>query len=251
MSTGGIVEAVKPWICREVKVLGWYSLWRSLGTVSMLIFLTGSTVGAVKPLYDTPTTNLSLFATPVKQLQDYLRMFLLSHPTFAFVWDLMPGFDLGDPLTLFTSGWLIWVPFAGLGAHLMRRKVKENPSASSITVNGDVGMMNTGILAVKHIESIAAHLNRLSFPVEKRVVDAIAEVTKAVTKDQTLDAAARAEVLDLLMALAQQTASPPAGRSRGVGRAMVRTLDAALSTAGNLADIWSAWGQPIKAFFEF
>jgi hypothetical protein len=78
---------------------------------------------------------------------------------------------------------------------------------------------------------------------------AITEVTKAVTADTTLNSATRMKVLDLLLELARQTALPAAQRSPTVGRTVMGALDTALSAAGNLADVWSAWGPTIKAFF--
>jgi hypothetical protein len=249
MATDTIIQAVKKRVWRGVKVLGLYFLWRSLGATLALGVLVGSAIGALKLLYDTPANDFFFLSTPVMNIQNYTYLFLSRHPYLWPVWNLIPVFDPKYPLTLLTSGWLVWIPVALVGGHLLQRKVKEDPLASSIIVHGDVGMVSTGTLAIRHIESIAAHLNRFSSPAEKRVVDAITEVTKAVTKDRALDDATRAEVLELLMALAQQTVSPPAGRSRGVARAIVRNLDTALNAAGNLADIWSVWGQTIKDFF--
>jgi hypothetical protein len=40
-----------------------------------------------------------------------------------------------------------------------------------------------------------------------------------------------------------------AERSPTIGRMTVRALDTALNAAGNVADVWSAWGPTITAFF--
>jgi hypothetical protein len=260
MSPHTIVEAVKRWIWRELKVLGKYALWRSLGVTISLVVFGLLMLGVVKYLSETPPESLVVPVVPPPQatilpplmnfpvLQRSSTTFFRGLPYVGPLWEYLPLFNPREPSTYVIWGSLF--PFGWLGAHLLRRKVKENRSASSITVNGPVGMMNTGTMAVRHIESIAAHLNHISAPTEKRVVDAITEVTKAVTKDSTLNDATRAQVLDLLMELARQTALPMANRSPSVGRAIVGALDVALNAAGNLADIWSAWGQTIKAFFR-
>ena len=136
--------------------------------------------------------------------------------------------------------------------YLLRKKVKDNPSASSITVYTGItaGVLQTGGTATfRHIESIAALLTRVSSPAEERVAQAIAQMTKAVAETPILDEAKRAQVLELFSELARQMALPAADRSRTVVRVLVGTLDAALNAAGNLADIWSAWGEIIKKFF--
>jgi hypothetical protein len=259
MTTGGIVEAVKRWIWREVKVLGLYSLWRSVGGTIWLVVVGLLMLGTVKYLSATPPESLFIPIVPppktmilppimdIPFLQRSTDIFFRGLPYVGPLWEYLPVFNHREPLTYVAWGSLI--PFGWLGVHLLRRKVKENLLASSITVHGDVGMMNTGTMAIKHMESIAAHLNHISAPTEKRVVDAITEVTKAVTADATLDSAMRTEVLDLLLELAQQTALPAAKRSPTVGRAIVGALDTALNAAGNLADVWSACGPTIKAFF--
>jgi hypothetical protein len=74
-------------------------------------------------------------------------------------------------------------------------------------------------------------------------------LAEAVREEPALGQAMRREQLDRLLTLAQQTELPTADRSP-VCRATVRALDAALGRVANLADIWSAWGPTIKAFFE-
>jgi hypothetical protein len=259
MATGGIVEAVKRWLWRELKVLGLYSLWRSVGGTIWLVGFGLLMLGVVKYLSATPPESFFVPVVPppktmilppimdIPFLQRSTNTFFRRLPYVGPLWEHLPVFNHRQPLTYVVWGSLI--PFGWLGAHLLRRKVKEHPLASSITVHGDVGMMNTGTMAIRHMESIAAHLNHISAPTEKRVVDAITEVTKAVTKDSTLDYTTRAQVLDLLIELARQTALPAANRSPSVGRAIVGALDASLNAAGNLADVWSTWGETIKKFF--
>ncbi len=79
---------------------------------------------------------------------------------------------------------------------------------------------------------------------------AIAHVTKAVAEAPTPDEAQHTYRLELLAELARQAALPAAERSPTVGRMTVSAWGAALNVAGNLADIWSAWGPTIKAFFQ-
>jgi hypothetical protein len=183
----------------------------------------------------------------IAALQRTTDAFFRELPYVGPLWGYLPVFDHRQPLTYV---WGLLIPLSLAGGHLLRRKVKDAPTPTVVTtVHGDVGMMNTGTMAIRHMESIAAHLTHISAPTEKRVVDAITEVTKAVTADATLDGATRTEVLDLLLELARQAALPAAQRSPTVGRTITGSLDTALNAAGNLADVWSAWGPTIKAFF--
>ena len=109
--------------------------------------------------------------------------------------------------------------------------------------------MNTGRMAIREVESIAAHLTRISSSAQSQIAQAIGELTKAVFEDPNLDDPKRREVLEQLNELARQTALPAADRSKGVSRPIVEALGQTLNAAGNLADIWSAWGGTIKGFF--
>jgi hypothetical protein len=259
MTTGGIVEAVKRWIWREVKVLGLYSLWRSLGVAITLLVFGLYMLGAAKYLSATPPESFIVPVTPpaktmilptimdIPFLQRSTDTFFRGLPYVGPLWGHLPVFDYRQPLTY---AWGLLIPLSLLGGHLLRRKVKDDPTTAAVTVLGSVGVVNTGTMAVRHVESIAANLTRISSPDGARVAPAIAHVTKAVAEVPTPNEAQRTYRLELLAELARQAALPAAERSPTIGRVTVRALDAVLSRVANLADIWSAWGPTIKAFFE-
>lgn len=259
MATSRIVKTVQRWIWREVKVLGLYSLWRSLGGTLWLVVSGLLLLGVVKYFAVTPPE--SFFVPPIlpqspmflpspdlPSLQRRTVTFFQGLPYVGPVWESLPLFDHRQPWTYVAWGSLL--PFSWLGVHLLRRKVKDDPTMAAVTVLGSVGVVNTGTMAVKRVESIAAQLTRISSLDGARVAPAIAHVTKAVAEAPTPDEAQRTDRLELLAELARQAALPAAERSPTVGRMIVRTLDAALSRVANLADIWSAWGPTIKAFFD-
>jgi hypothetical protein len=259
MPTGGIWEAVKRWIWREVKVLGLYALWRGLGVALTLLVFGLYVLGAARYLSATPPESLIIPITPPPKtmiLPPIMNIPFLQRSTDAFfqglpyvgpLWGYLPVFDHRQP---FTYAWGLLIPLSLLGGHLLRRKVKDDPTTAAVTVLGPVGVVNTGTMAVRHVESIAAQLTRISSPDGARVAPAIAHVTKAVAEAPTSDEAQRMYRFELLAELARQAALPAAERSLTVGRMTVRALDATLGRVANLADIWSAWGPTIKAFFE-
>lgn len=256
MTTRRIIEAVKRRLKRGLKVLGLYLLWQTTGwtlTIFFLVILVGS---AVKSIMAMPLPNVGPFdpfLIPFRMLHWHTTLFLIEHPTAWTVWQHLPGYDPANPLTLLIPTWG-GVGLIGLaGGYLLRKKVKEASAPSSSftvhnTVHGDVGVVNQG--TVKHIESIAGRLTQISLPSQRETAQAIVKVAEAVREEPTLGTAIRREQLDRLLQLAQQTELPAAKRSPSFGRATVRALDAALSRVANLADIWSAWGPTIKAFFE-
>jgi len=258
MTTGGIAEAVKRWIWHEVKVLGLYSLWRSLGSAIMLLVLGLYVLGAARYLSATPPESFLIPMTPppktmilprimdIPFLQRSTDTFFRGLPYVGPLWGYQPVFDLRQPLTYV---WGLLIPLSLLGRHLLSRKVKDAPMSTVITtVLGSVAVMNTGpgTIAFRRVESL---LISISSPDGARVAPAIAHVTKAVAEAPTPDEPQRTYRFELLAELARQAALPAAERSPTIGRMTVRALDAALNAAGNLADIWSAWGPTIKAFF--
>jgi hypothetical protein len=197
-----------------------------------------------------PPPRDTIFPYPnIPALQRTADSFFRGLPYVGSLWGHLLVFDYRQP---FTYVWLLLMPLSWAGGHLLSKKVKEDPTRAAITVLGSVGVMNTGpgTIAFRRVESIAAHLIRISSPAGEPVAQAIAHVTKAVAEARTLDEAQRTYRLDLLAEVARQAALPVAERSPSVGRAIVSALDATLNMAGNLADIWSAWGPTIKAFFE-
>jgi hypothetical protein len=132
----------------------------------------------------------------------------------------------------------------------MLKKIGEDSVPTSINVYGsNIGVVNTGIMDIKKIESIAQHLEHIPSTDDNQIGYALREVTRAVTETFHLDNSKRSEVLDQLNGLAQQAALPEINRSIGISRALVNALSQSLEAAGNLADIWSTWGETIKRFF--
>jgi hypothetical protein len=255
MMTRRIIEAVKRRIKRGLKVLGLYLLWQTTGWTLTMLFLAILVSSAVKSIMAMPLSDVGPFdplLTPFRMLHWHTTLFLIEHPTAWTVWQHLPGYDPANPFTLLTP---IWggVALVGLaGGYLVRKKVKDETGGSSFTIYGNVlpGILQTGgSMTISRVKSIAGHLSHVSSPAEHQVAQAIAQMTKAVAEAPTLDEAKRAQVLELFSELARQTTLPPSDRSRTVVRVLVGTLDAALNAAGNLADIWSAWGEVIKKFF--
>jgi hypothetical protein len=258
--TRGTVQAVKGHLWRGVKVLGLYSLWRGLGVTLTLLVLGLYVLGAARYLSATPPEAFPLPITPppkgmlfpdinIAALQRTTDTFFRELPYVGPLWGYLPVFDHRQPLTYF---WGLLIPLSLAGGHLLRRKVKDAPTPTVVTtVLGSVNVLNTGpgTIAFRHVESIAATLIRISSPDGACVAPAIAHVTKAVAEAPTPDEAQRTYRFELLAELARQAALPAAERSPTIGRMTVSALDAALSRTANLADIWSAWGPTIKAFF--
>jgi hypothetical protein len=246
--------AMKRRLWRWSKRLGLLLLLRSLGLVLTILFCVGLGLIGLKFIYVTQFNGFDFFqlSTLVKYIQYYMYVFLSRWPYLWSVWNLIPIFNLKNPITLLTDGWMALLglfSLALLGKHMLNRKVEEDIMQSSINIYRDVGVMNTGTMTIKKVESIAAHLTRISSPAESQVARAIAALTKAVHEEPSLDDSTRSEVLDQLGELARQTALPEADRSKGVYRPIMKALDTALNTAGNLAGVWSAFGGTIKEFF--
>jgi hypothetical protein len=133
---------------------------------------------------------------------------------------------------------------------MFNRDIGEDIMPSYINVyRSNIGVMNTGVMQVRTLESIAQHLERIPSTADDQIAYALREVTKAVAEAPNLNDAKRSETLDQLDGLAQQASLPVADRSVGVSRALVNALSQSLEAAGNLADIWSTWGETIKRFF--
>jgi len=255
MATGRIIEAVKRRVKRGLKVLGLYLLWQSTGWTLTILFIAILGGIALESIMAIPLPDVGPFdplLTPLRRLHWHTTLFFIEHPNVWLLWQHLPRYEPANPLTLLTPTWGVVVSMGWMGGYLLRKKVKDAPPASSSitvhnTVHGDVGVVNQG--TVKHIESIAGRLTQISLPSQRETAQALVKVAEAVREEPSLGPAMRREQLDRLLQLAQQTELPAAKRSLTVCRATVRALDAVLSRTANLADIWSAWGPTIKAFF--
>jgi hypothetical protein len=197
-------------------------------------------------LYGVNASEFLLFSKPLASIQFEIYAFLAARPYLWPVWNFIPPLETQRPMTWLTDGWIVLISLQVLAGHLLHRKVKEDIMPSSIIVHGSIGVVNTGKMGIRQVESIAAHLNRISSPEEDRAANAIAVLTKAVIEAPDLDASKRRELLDQFVELARQTALPPKDRSTGVSRAIVGALDTTLNAAGNLAAIWATCGETIK-----
>jgi hypothetical protein len=260
-----LIEAVKRWMWRELRVLGLYALWRSLGGTIWLAVVGLLMLGGVKYFAETPpefffvpvvpavSTSQTLSLPPIMNmpfLQRSTATFFRGLPYIGPLYEYLPLFNHRDPWSYMVWGPLF--PLGWLGTHLLRRKVKEGPLASSInnTYHGDIGMVNTGTMAVERIGSIAARLTRMSLPSQKETVQAIVKVAEAVREERAIDQTRRRENLDRLLRLAQQTELPAADRSPTAIHTIIKDLDSALSVAGKVASVWTQWGKIIKTFFD-
>jgi len=203
-------------------------------------------LGLVKAFYGANPNGFLGFVKPVAHIQFEIYAFLSARPYLWPVWNFIPPLEAQKPMTLLTDGWVVLLPLQVLARHLLHRKVKEDIMPSSIIVHGSIGVVNTGKMGIKQVQSIAAHLNQISSPEQDQAAEAIAVLTKAVTEDPDLDDSKRGELLDQFVELAQQTVLPPKDRSKGVSRAIVGALDTTLNAAGNLAAIWATCGETIK-----
>ena len=189
----------------------------------------------------------------ISYIQYYMYISLLEYPYLLLIWNSIPVFNHANPFSFLTNNWktlVVLVILSLLGKYTLNREMGEEIMPSYINVYGSsIGVMNTGIMDIRKIESIAAHLDRLPSMVNDQIAYAIMELTRAVTEAKNLDNSKRSEVLDQLNGLAQQAALPVANRSIGISRALVNALGQALEAVGNLADVWSTWGETIKRFF--
>jgi hypothetical protein len=267
MSSRSFKEAVKRWMWRELKVLGKYTLWRSLGVTIQLVVISLYLLGVVKYFAETPPEATFLPPTPavsssrmlalppsmnIPSLQRRTAAFFRGLPYIGPLYAHLPLFNHRDPWSYVTWGPLF--PLGWLSAHLLRRKVKDAPAPSSINnyhgdnYHGDVGMVNRG--TVDRIGTIAGRQTNIALPSPKEGADALMQVAKAVQAAPTLDQAQRRALLEHLLWLAQQTEVPAADRAHTVIRSIVKDLDGALSVAGKLASVWTQWGKIIKTFFD-
>jgi hypothetical protein len=102
----------------------------------------------------------------IKYIQYYVYQFLLNYPYSIPIWNSIPVFNRTKPFSLLTENWITLVILIGLnllGWKMVRKKIGEDSMPTSINVYGsNIGVINTGVMDIKKIESIAAHLNQIS-----------------------------------------------------------------------------------------
>lgn len=116
-----------------------------------------------------------------------------------------------------------------------------------IQITGNVGILNTG-----QIGSIQTHITNLNTSGHFEMAEALKRLTEAVAQSGKLSPGARTDILDQLNELGRQAVIAPDQRAKlGIIKAIFQSLAASLAVAGNLAEVWSTWGTPIKNFFGF
>ena len=260
------------WIYRRLKV----SLWWALGFFLMYLFIGWILLVILKCIYfrcifvfshrTLPYSGIpgldktyyyinSYLEFGILYVQYYTYMVLVKCPLLLPIWDSIPTFDPAKPFHILTDIWKTLAVLATsfiVGRTMLNINVGEEamPSPSYINVYGsNIGVMNTGVMDIRRLESIAQHLEHISSTDDNQIAYALREVTRAVTETSHLDNSKRSEVLDQLNGLAQQAALPEVNRSIGISRALVNALSQSLEAAGNLADVWGTWGETIKRFF--
>jgi len=116
--------------------------------------------------------------------------------------------------------------------------------------NSTIGILNTG--EIENVRSISVNVSTLAESGHAEIAKAIKELTETVAANQELPADERSYILENLEELSRQAALPPEERAKsGVIKSLVSGVGASLSAAGGLAEVWSTWGVPIRAFFGF
>jgi hypothetical protein len=130
MATDTIIQATKRRVWRWVKVVGLYSLWRSLGgTITLLVFGL-LMLGAVRYLSATPPDSFILPMSPpprntifpsmdIPSLQRTTDTFFRGLPYVGPIWGHLPVFNHRQPMSFV---WALLIPIGWLGTHLMHKK---------------------------------------------------------------------------------------------------------------------------------
>ena len=118
-----------------------------------------------------------------------------------------------------------------------------------IEISGStVGMLNTG--EIKQVETISVNVSTLANSDQsQQIAEAIKNLAETVTTSQEISEQERTEILEQLGLLSEQATLAPTERKAGLIKPTLTALATTLSAFGGLAEIWSTWGTPIKAFF--
>jgi len=123
----------------------------------------------------------------------------------------------------------------------------DQPLTIQINISGgQVGVVNAGT-----IHTIEQNLSTVNEAGGKELVEAIKTLTEAVIGSKDLNEGQRNEALENLEFLSSQAALPAENRSKsGVVSAIVGRLREVFSTAKDLSDIWTSYGQPLLAALQ-
>jgi hypothetical protein len=127
--------------------------------------------------------------------------------------------------------------------------VNKGPTLNNINIDRSViGMLNAG--QIQDVQNISINVSALVESGNSDVAQALKTLTESVAASEDISDEQRTELLEQLDELSSQAALPPEKRAKsGVIKAILASLGAGLSVAGNLAQIWSTWGATISSFF--
>ena len=136
----------------------------------------------------------------------------------------------------------------GLPGSLPRHEIPKPPvhigdqTVNAINVsNSNVGVINTG-----NVERISVSLRNVRASGDLATADAIERLAKTVIADKSLGAEVKDEVLENLSYVTLQASTPQNVRQKSIGRHCIERLSQLLSTAANVATVWTAV-QPVLA----
>ena len=114
--------------------------------------------------------------------------------------------------------------------------------------NSIVAVLNAGDM--QNVDSISTNISSVASNGHAELVNAFKALTEAIASSNELNATQRTQVLDTVEELTRQANLPEENRSKPeVIRSLLQNLGATLGAAGGLAEVWSTWGESIKAFF--
>lgn len=127
------------------------------------------------------------------------------------------------------------------------RKISEENKVSISIDRSTVGMLSTG--KIENVRSINTNISTLASSDQSQVAEALKNLTEAVAESKEITSEQKDETLEQLELLSEQAVLPAPERKTGLIKPTLSALATILSSAGGLAEVWSTWGTPIKAFF--
>ena len=127
-------------------------------------------------------------------------------------------------------------------------KMPLTPSISIQLTNSTIGILNTG--EIEDVQSISVNLSTLAEAGHTEVAAALKALTEAVAASREISSDERTYILDNLEELSKQAALAANERTKNsVIKSIFSGVASSLGAAGGLAEVWSTWGNVIRAFF--
>jgi hypothetical protein len=120
---------------------------------------------------------------------------------------------------------------------IVRQEVKDH----SINVTGNVGIVNTGTIQQANVS--------ISHVPDDNVRNVLAALSRVIEKADNAPAAQRTEALELVGAVADEAAKPPAERRLGVVKTTLSGLSQAAAGLTAAKEIWTIAEPVLRAFF--